>query len=82
MKSEREKILEDLLVKIEKYGDFNAYYYINRGEIRTDVFLSKEGSYVNGDDVAIRPLRSMATRLIEIISQKMDSSKQDQLRIF
>lgn len=82
MQTDRNKVLESLENKVSRYGDFNAYYYIHRGEVRIDVHLRGDGVFINSNDVAINPLRAMASDLIEIINKKNEKKKEDQLGLF
>lgn len=81
---QRLNTLEILRSNIERFGDYNAFYYIHRGEIRVDVHLRGDGIYVNSDDNAVNPLRMMASDLIRQIEEREEkkNAKLDQMGLF
>lgn len=77
------------LAKINKsileHGDFTMYYYIDKGNVMTDVFISNKGEFTNEKGKLIHPRRATAMEVLgvnESIEKEKERIKNAQITIF
>lgn len=69
---------------IAEHGDFTMYYYLDKGDIHSDVHISSKGVYINSKNKTVHPKRCNASEVIKLneeLQKEKERIKKAQVKI-